>query len=41
LGILKLGATPLWKSPACAVEFRRAEESRLATILQASGVKVE
>ena len=38
---LKLGATPLWKSPAYTVAFRRAEESRLAPIIEASGAKVE
>jgi hypothetical protein len=37
---LKLGATPLWKSPAYTVAFRRAEESRLAPIIEASGAKV-
>jgi hypothetical protein len=29
-----LGATPLWKSPAYTVAFRRAEESRLSPIIE-------
>ena len=38
---MKLGATPLWKSPGWTVAFRRAEEGRLAPIIEASGAKVE
>jgi hypothetical protein len=38
---LKLGATPLRKSPAYTVAFRLAEESRLAPIIEASGARVE
>jgi tripartite-type tricarboxylate transporter receptor subunit TctC len=38
---LKLGATPVWKSPADTVAFTRAEASRLAPIVQASGARVD
>ena len=38
---LKNGATPLWKSVADTIAFRRAEEARFAPIVKASGAKVD
>ncbi len=38
---LKNGATPLWKSVADTVAFRRSEETRFAPIVKASGAKVD
>ncbi len=38
---LKNGATPLWKSVADTVAFRRSEEARFAPIVKASGAKVD
>ena len=38
---LKNGATPVWKSVADTVAFRRAEEARFAPIVKASGARVD
>jgi tripartite-type tricarboxylate transporter receptor subunit TctC len=38
---LKNGATPFWKSVADTVAYRRAEETRFAPIVKASGAKVD
>ncbi|MCA0304290.1 MAG: tripartite tricarboxylate transporter substrate binding protein [Proteobacteria bacterium] len=38
---LKNGATPLWKSVADTVAYRRAEEARFAPIVKASGASVD
>lgn len=38
---LKNGATPLWMSVPDTVAYRRAEESRFAPIVKASGAKVD
>ncbi|MBS0517593.1 MAG: tripartite tricarboxylate transporter substrate binding protein [Proteobacteria bacterium] len=38
---LKNGATPLWKSVADTVAYRRAEQARFAPIVKASGAKVD
>jgi tripartite-type tricarboxylate transporter receptor subunit TctC len=38
---LDQGATPLWKSPADTVVFRRSEEQQLAPVIKASGAKVD
>ncbi|SKA16561.1 Tripartite-type tricarboxylate transporter, receptor component TctC [Enhydrobacter aerosaccus] len=38
---LKNGATPLWKSVADTVAYRRSEEARFAPIVKASGAKVD
>jgi tripartite-type tricarboxylate transporter receptor subunit TctC len=38
---LKSGATPLWKSVADTVAYRRSEEARFAPIVQASGASVD
>jgi tripartite-type tricarboxylate transporter receptor subunit TctC len=38
---LKNGATPLWKSVADTIAYRRAEEARFAPIVKASGAKVD
>lgn len=38
---LKNGATPLWRSVADTVAYRRAEEARFAPIVKASGAKVD
>jgi tripartite-type tricarboxylate transporter receptor subunit TctC len=35
------GATPMWMSPADSVAFRRAEENQLASVIKASGAKVD
>ena len=35
------GATPFWRSPADAAEFRRSEEKQLAPVIKASGAKVD
>lgn len=38
---LKNGATPLWKSVADTVAYRRSEEARFAPIVKASGARVD
>ncbi len=38
---LKNGATPLWKSVADTVAYRRSEEARFAPIVKASGASVD
>ena len=38
---LKNGATPLWKSVADTIAYRRSEEKRWAPIVKASGAKVD
>ncbi len=38
---LKNGATPMWRSVADTVAYRRAEEARFAPIVKASGAKVD
>ena len=38
---LRNGATPLWKSVADTVAYRRAEEARFAPIVKASGASVD
>jgi tripartite-type tricarboxylate transporter receptor subunit TctC len=35
------GATPFWRDPAGAAEFRRSEEKQLAPVIKASGAKVD
>jgi tripartite-type tricarboxylate transporter receptor subunit TctC len=35
------GATPFWRSPADAAEFRRSEEKQLAPVIKASGARVD
>ena len=35
------GATPFWRSPSGAAEFRRSEEKQLAPVIKASGAKVD
>ena len=38
---IKNGATPLWKSVADTVAYRRSEEARFAPIVTASGASVD
>ncbi|MPZ31554.1 MAG: hypothetical protein GEV13_11270 [Rhodospirillales bacterium] len=35
------GSTPMWKSPADTVAYRRSEEKQLAPVIKASGARVE